>query len=138
MNTKNIGELSNISIIRELIKRGIKVSLPIGDNYRYDLLMDMNNKIYRVQCKTGKLYKGSIVFNTCSTYILKGNRIKKHYNGEIEFFAVYFPDNEKVYLVKESNAPKSSGNLRLIPPKIRQKQIKMAENYELDTVLKTL
>ena len=35
-----------------LNRKGIPISLPYGDNQRYDLIIDHNNKLSKVQIKT--------------------------------------------------------------------------------------
>jgi PD-(D/E)XK endonuclease len=41
---------------------GFAVLLPFGENTRYDLVVDDGAELRRVQCKTGRLYKGAIRF----------------------------------------------------------------------------
>ena len=47
---------------------GYAVSVPFGENTRYDLVIDDGQRLARVQCKTGRLRKGAIIFKTASTY----------------------------------------------------------------------
>ena len=71
----------------------------------------------RIQVKTGRLTKDGtcIEFNTVSvTTNTKGSKHRKRgYVGKAEYFAVYLPNNGKVYMVSVNEAPKSGGmNLR--------------------------
>lgn len=50
--TKNIGNKTEITIISEFINRDIPVSIPFGDNQRYDVIIDVHSKLYRIQIKT--------------------------------------------------------------------------------------
>ena len=48
-------------------------------------------------------------FNTVSiTANRRGINLKKTYIGKADYFAVYLPDNGKVYMVSVNKAPKSS------------------------------
>jgi hypothetical protein len=40
------------------------VSIPFGTNQRYDLIVDLGDRLVRVQCKTGRLRDGTIKFAT--------------------------------------------------------------------------
>ena len=57
---------------------------------RYDLVIDDGEALARVQCKTGRLRGGAIVFAVTSTYGHHRNpaTARRTYNGEIDFFAV--------------------------------------------------
>jgi hypothetical protein len=45
------------------------VFLPLGDSGRVDLIyMEDDGRVFRVQCKTGRLVKGAILFPTTSNY----------------------------------------------------------------------
>lgn len=41
MNSKNKGNIGEAIILAEFIKYGIQVSLPFGDNARYDMIADI-------------------------------------------------------------------------------------------------
>jgi len=53
MNTKQIGDETEVRVITALIAEGYSVSIPFGDNDKYDLVLDTGNQLLRVQCKTG-------------------------------------------------------------------------------------
>ena len=59
-NTKQTGDVTEARIIAVLIEAGYSVSIPFGDNDRYDLVLDTGNKLRRVQCKTGWI-EGDVV-----------------------------------------------------------------------------
>ena len=48
--------------------QGWDVLISFGENTRYDLVVDRGNQLRRVQCKTGRLRHGAVVFRTCSSY----------------------------------------------------------------------
>ena len=95
---------------------------------------------WRVQCKTARLEKqtvGEVVrFATSSShYHYRGGRYnhgRQGYQGQIDYFAVYSPDLDKVYLILIDHAGASDMTLRLTMPEGRNQQgIKMAADYEL-------
>jgi len=50
-----------------LREAGFAVLVPFGENTRYDLVIDDGERLARVQCKTGRLRSGAIVFKVCSS-----------------------------------------------------------------------
>ncbi|WP_266075151.1 group I intron-associated PD-(D/E)XK endonuclease [Haladaptatus caseinilyticus] len=53
MNTKGKGGETEAEIIHTFISRGYSISVPFGDNDKYDIIVDSGQNICRVQCKTG-------------------------------------------------------------------------------------
>jgi PD-(D/E)XK endonuclease len=57
---------------------------------------------------------------------------RKSYRGDVEFFGVYSPDTNKVYLIPVDVVPEGWATLRLKKPKNNQeKKIIWAADYEL-------
>jgi len=57
---------------------------------------------------------------------------RRHYRGDVEYFAVYSPDLDKVYLIPIDHVGTTSASLRLVPTKAgNQHGIRLAEDYEL-------
>lgn len=52
MNTKAQGDIGVAMAIAYYTAKNYPVSIPLGDNTRYDLLVDMSGTIKKVQCKT--------------------------------------------------------------------------------------
>jgi hypothetical protein len=65
---KDVGDRSTLAIMLGLRDAGFAVSVPFGENTRYDLIADDGERLLRVQCKSGRLRRGAIVFATASTY----------------------------------------------------------------------
>ncbi len=129
-NSKTVGERTEAIILAELLKAGYVVLLPFGDNQRYDMVIEVDGRFERVQCKTARLVRNSVLsFKTCSTYAHRG-RPSRGYRGEAELFGVYSPDTRKVYLVPVDGVGEYEGTLRLDKPKNGQVHgIRMAEQY---------
>lgn len=127
---KQKGIISEYAIISELLKLGFSVSTPLGDNSPYDLLIDYNNKFIRVQCKSGRIRKGVIRYNTTSSRMNSKGVYKTGYEGKIDYFMVHCEDNSKNYFFPITNR---GGYLRIDPTANKQiAKITFACNYELD------
>lgn len=68
MNTKEQGDIGVAHAIYWYTLQGYKVSIPNTDSTRYDLIVDKDGKLFRVQCKTtfrkGKYGKYEVSFRT--------------------------------------------------------------------------
>jgi hypothetical protein len=135
---KAIGDRSTLAAMLALSEAGFAISVPFGENTRYDLVVDDGLRLRRVQCKTGRLRSGAIRFAVCSCYghHLNPQTARRDYHGEIDDFAVYCPETERVYLVPISDLPVTTqAALRVEPTRNGQaKGIRIAAAYELATV----
>jgi hypothetical protein len=135
-NTSLTGEVCRTQVIAALTLQGRMLVLPMGDFQRYDLGIDDGPEggYHRVQCKTGRLRKGAIVFYPCSvdSRSERGRCIRKSYAGQVQFFGVYCPDLHKCYLVPVGDVPATTCSLRVDPPRNGQKQgVRSATAYEI-------
>lgn len=88
----------------------------------------------QIQIKTGRIRNGIIVFPTCSSYYHRGGK-HKNYRGQIDFFGVYCPDNDKVYLISIGDVGKISASLRIEETKNKQvKNVRWAKDYEIENI----
>ena len=60
---KEIGDRSTLAILHALRLRGFETFVPFGENTRCDLVIGDETGLRRVQCKTGRLRNGAILFN---------------------------------------------------------------------------
>ena len=133
MNSKDIGEMTEAQVLAALLRVRKVVLKPFGDNQRYDLVIDDDGAFLRVQCKTGRLIKGVIQFATSSSYAHRG-RGRRGYVGEAEFFGVYCPETDKVYMIPLSKVSdrRRMLKLRVDPTKNGQKKkVLWAKDYEI-------
>ena len=66
MNTVGIGDVGEAIAVVEFTQQGFMVSKPLSNNARYDLIVDKDNKLYRVQVKTTQSIKdGNLFFLYC-------------------------------------------------------------------------
>jgi hypothetical protein len=139
LNTKQKGNATEINCLAAFVSRGINVSIPYGDSARYDFIIDVNNKLYKIQCKTaGAVSEGVYSFpcRSCKTRA-SGNSRRSYTKDEIDFFCTYI--DQKCYLVPISETAARSKTLRFIPTNNGQEQhITYAESYELDIQLQKL
>ncbi len=135
---KTIGDRSTLAVLLALNSAGYSVSLPIGENTRYDAVIDDGAGVSRVQIKTGRLREGAVRFAVCSAYghHRHPETARRAYHGQIEFFAIYCPETAGVYLVpiKDLNV-EVQGALRVDAPRNNQQsRIRRAADHQIGTV----
>ena len=113
-----------------LVEAGYLVSLPFGEGHKYDFVIDDGQRLHRVQCKTGRVKGGSLMFNG---YSFSGNgKVKHGYHGLADLFAVLNPRTSRVYLVPVGEVGCTDVCLRLEPALSGQsKGIRWAAAYML-------
>jgi PD-(D/E)XK endonuclease len=135
---KAVGETSQLAIMLALDRVGYPVFVPLGENTRYDLVIDEGARLARVQCKTGRLRGGSVRFKACSSYAHHPNPkiLKRDYVDEIDYFAVYCVETEAVYLIPVEAVPtRWECALRVEPTRNSQRRrIRSASDYEIARV----
>lgn len=115
-----------------LREAGYALYLPFGENTRSDLLIEDGNGIARVQCKTGRIRNGAIVFHTTSlSFHHKGKTNARPYTDDVDYFAVYCPATRGTYLIPiDELDTRWSANLRLEAPRNGQRRgIRLAADY---------
>jgi hypothetical protein len=98
---KDVGDRTLLAVMLALRDAGYAISVPFGENTRYDLVIDDGGRLTRVQCKTGRLREGAVVFNTASSYahLLSPRELRRTYQGQIDYFGVYCPETRDIYLI---------------------------------------
>lgn len=135
-NTKLTGDTSEAYVLAKLVGMGCSVSVPFGDNQRYDLVVEHRERkgmFARLQCKTGNLINGgdAIQFPITSQTKYRG---RKGYHGEVDAFAVYCQELEEVYLfpISECEPSQTTVTLRLKPTRNGQSlRVVWAKDYVL-------
>lgn len=96
--------------------------------------MEQGGCFYRIQCKTGRLKRGSVQFNLYTMGQEKGTRkhTRRCYQDRVDLYGVYCPEVEKIYLVPREVVGTNLGVLRITPPANNQvKNIRWAKDYEI-------
>ena len=62
-----IGEITEQEVAIAFLKEGILVSKPLVQSSRYDFIVDINNKLYKIQVKTGTFKENSYLEFATST-----------------------------------------------------------------------
>lgn len=141
ITVKRKGILTEEELKLWFLKRGWSVSVPVGDDDRYDFIVDIDGKLLRMQCKTGNLKrrKGCLNFSTASIkYNSSGTHRTKYAESDIDYFCTFNPEDHQVYIVPVGICGNEC-TLRLLPSISGQvKGIKFASDYEGDKMIERI
>jgi PD-(D/E)XK endonuclease len=103
-NTKKQGDVGLGDAISFFVAKGLTVSVPLTDSQDYDLIVDIDGELQRVQVKT-TTYKRHDIFNVSLS--LKGGNSKKnfiHKKGhelDYDFLYVLTQDGTRYFIPKD-------------------------------------
>lgn len=133
LNPSQIGQITELQCQQFLISQGWNVLVPIGNYLKYDLVIEKNQRFYRIQCKHAtKLETG---FRVRTRYDKRDNgSVKKEvYTIEdIDYFMTEYKG--KYYLFPPFET--SETTFWTVPP--RQKTCKIAQNFYAEDILAKL
>ena len=118
---------------------GCDISIPFGNSQKYDLIMDRNNKLYKVQIKHANEHEDAyFTFKTrWQGHNASGYTQTSYTKEDIDFFATWC--RGKVYLIPVEECSGAEKTIRFVPPKNGQiKGINFAKDYVAEEVLKKL
>ena len=119
--TKTKGDIGQVKVMGDLLVKGYKVAIPLGEDWRYDLIVDRNNKLLRIQCKYVES-KNGVIKVRCETH--DGRSYYKYKQEDLDYIAVYDKITDSCYYVscKYLGQGRGSISLRTKDPKNGQKK----------------
>ena len=137
MKSFQLGNHSESIVLSAYLKAGFIVSVPFGSGASYDLLVDTNSHIFKIQVKTGWISNGILKYKSQRRQL--SGKIKRVYSDqEIDYLAVFCPENEQLYGIPIKNHP-TLGWLRLAPAKNGQaKNIRWADDFSWEKHIEEL
>ena len=135
MDSKKKGNLTEMQCMAAFIACNCNVSIPFGDNSKYDFIADVNGRLLKIQVKTAsRRDDNSIKFSCRSTHVnCAGVKNVKYSVNDIDYFATYW--DGVCYLVPVSECSNEK-TLRFTSPANGQlKGVNLAEHYRLENQL---
>lgn len=138
LSTKQRGNVTEVECMLAFLKLGYNVLTPYGDCERYDFVVDIQGKLYKVQVKSANdnhIQDGYIGFQTANKTTREGTFVRHTYTkAEIDYFMTSY--DGKCYLIPVQECSTCEKRLRFLPPKNGQtKGITFASDYELDRMV---
>ena len=92
LQSKQKGNLTELQCITAFYELGYTVSIPYGENSRYDLIADINGELIKVQVKSSRVKKDeeAIKFACRSTNVnTQGTTYQRYTKQQIDYFATF-------------------------------------------------
>ena len=124
-NTHATGNVGEMRVAYEATKRGYIVSIPVGHDARYDMIVERHGKLERVQVKTVNSDGECIGVRLKSVGKLDGKTIAKKYTSdEIDWVVVFDITTDQCLYVPAAifGTGMNSINIRLKPSKSGMKK----------------
>src|SRR6478672_9588344 len=82
LNLKGKGDLAELMVAGDLLRRGHKIAIPYGEDCDFDLILIRGEQLERVQVKYAKS-DGSVICARCRSHSLTKGKIRKtkHYTA---------------------------------------------------------
>ena len=127
MDTKLKADIAESAVITVLLKRGFRVLKPVGDRLPYDLALDVDGKLLRVQVKSAWYYNGSYTVDTRRTKTNRRRMLRLRYDeNDFDFAIVYIDRLETFYVIPISEFSAYKSGISLVETKKRQRKPKSA------------
>jgi hypothetical protein len=128
--TKRKGDLGQSLIMAQIMLQGHKVAIPVGEDWRYDLIILKDGKLQRIQCKYVQS-DGRFIRVPCRSS--NNWSVKKYTSDEIDWIVVYDATTQKCYYVPATllGAGRNELSLRVTTPANGQKKgVRYAKDFE--------
>ncbi|HYV92857.1 MAG TPA: group I intron-associated PD-(D/E)XK endonuclease [Chitinophagales bacterium] len=127
MNTKAKGDIAEHAVIFHALKRGWGVLKPLGDRLPYDLVLDVDGKLLKVQVK------GAWFDSKRKNYVVDNRRTKtnrrrmvraKYCEADFDFAIIYIQELEVFYVIPVSEFISYGSEVHLVETEKRQRKPK--------------
>jgi len=133
MDTKLKADIAESAVATELLVRGFKVLRPIGDRLAYDLAIDIDGRIKRIQVKHAWFD------NAKKMYLVDSRRTKtnrrrmvrsRYVNCDFDFAIIYIGDKRVFYIMPVEVFNGYASSISFVEEMKRQRSPKSAQYRE--------
>jgi PD-(D/E)XK endonuclease len=138
MTPSQKGAAAEAEIAAAAIRLRLLVLRPLCEGGRYDLAIDIGEKLLRVQCKWASR-SGDVLNARCVTnrHTPHGYKSTTYSANEIDAIAAYAPDTDRCYIIPVDEVEGHTVlSLRVAPTRNNQAQlVRWAKDYELERAI---
>jgi hypothetical protein len=131
MDTSRKDDIAETQAVAELVRREYSVSTPVSDHCPYDLVLDDDSELLKVQVKHATFSEGKIEchFKRSNPNARRTND-SYYTSDEIDAYVLYCSENDELYWIDIEDAPKSRIVLRT-ETEIDHPNTRWAHDYEM-------
>lgn len=139
-NTKLKGDIAEQAVILKVLQMGCEVAKPIGDRLPYDLIIDRNGKLIKIQVKSAWFDE------TKQNYVVDNRRTKTnrrvmkreaYSNNDFDFAILYIENLQVFYIMPVAIFISYGSEIHLVEDEKRQRKPKSAAYREAWCLLTT-
>ena len=133
MDTKLKADIAESAVVTELLKRGFRVLKPVGDRLPYDVALDLNGNLLRIQVKCAWFDSkaGAYVVDARRTKTNRRRMLRQCYNADdFDFAIVYLADTNVFYVMPVSVFASYESTVTFVETDKRQRKPGSAEYRE--------
>ena len=139
VTTDQKGAIAEACITAAAIKLGVEVYRPVAEGGRCDLILGLEERLLRVQCKWARLHGGVVVVR-CKTFrrTKDGYRVTTYTAADVDAIAAYCPDLDRCFLLPIALAANHPAmNLRVVQARNNQRRrINWADDFDFAATLR--
>jgi hypothetical protein len=135
------GAVAEAAITLAAVELGLVVLLPRGEGGRYDLVIDLEPRLLRLQCKLAQRLAGVLHVRVSTSRYTPAGYVRTSYSAEeIDAIGAYSPELRRCFLVPIDEVPnRNAMHLRLDPTRNNQaERIKWARDYDFAAMIARL
>lgn len=133
MLTKLKGDIAEQAVILRALKMGWGVSVPVGDRLPYDLIFDVEGKLYKIQVKSAWYgqKKGNYVVDNRRTKTNRRVMSRENYKpDDFDFAILYIQELGTFYVMPVEVFLSFGSEIHLVEEEKRQRKPRSAEYRE--------
>ncbi len=143
LSSNDKGCVAELELTAAALKAGVPVFWPVSQHSRADLAFDVGGRLWRVQCKWGRMSaRGDVVIVQLrgSRRSLQGYVHSTYSEQEVDLFGVYCRELDRCFLLPAARgAGMQQLHLRLHPPRNGQRAcITLADDFEFEGAIAQL
>ena len=133
VTTDEKGSIAEQAVVLAAIKLGIEVYRPVSDGGRCDLILGLEERLLRVQCKWAALHRGAVIVR-CRTFrrTKDGYRVTTYSADEVDAIAAYCCELDRCFLLPIKLAAEHPAlYLRVEPARNKQRRrVNWADDFD--------
>ena len=137
MDTKLKSDIAESAVVTKLLQKGLKVLKPVGDRLPYDLAVDLDGNLLRVQVKSAWGSNGIYNVDSRRTKTNRRKMLRSRYaKGDFDFAVLYIEDLDVFYVMPHDIFDSYKSGIRIVEKVTRQRTPRSKQYREAWDLLK--
>jgi PD-(D/E)XK endonuclease len=129
MDTKLKGDIAEQAVIFEVLKKGWGVLRPIGDRLPYDLVIDIERRLVKIQVKSAWFDESRLNYVVDTRRTKTNRRVMKrelYTNSDFDFAIIYIQNLNVFYIIPSIIFTSHGSEIHFVEAEKRQRKPKSA------------